>query len=624
MSDKPKKAGEKAVVVHIADEMMSSRRRVAADADPPPGQPLKGVPPGQWHDQADELGLPPDCPVKPLGYHGVRPRLYHFIDPNGSLQSRAQNEFGKTQIYALFQGRTNYLLWAWPRWKKDKSAPNGFSVDTFDANAAAAALMDACARAGSWDPTERVRGRGAWKLPGGGIAFHFGTFLLLNGRTCDPGEYDGYVYPELPAMQMKPWPVPVSDEESPARLLLPLLRSWQWERPDIDPVLLFGWMAAAMIGGALDVRPVGYISGDFATGKTTLQELIALTMGDLLLQSVNATEAGVAQTIQKDTLAVSIDEMEPASGGGRAKNLIELARQAYSGGVRLRGGADHKASEFRAQSAFIFSSINEPPLEPQDLSRMVFFRLRRLPEDAPRLKMDRAALHEAGRKMLRRLLEGYHMLPGMIAHWRELLADAGHTARGQDTFGTLLACAELAMGPLAAEELGVPFVDDVARWKEWLAADGLAENENRVENWRLCLEHLLGAQIDALRNGVRPTVASVLEETFLVEMSEQIGIGEARRLLAQAGVGLSKIKRGGGGDFEGWLVIPNRSPVLARVFAGTPWASGGWTTAIRQAERGKVWVSKVAAVGGITQRCTLVDLRAVIQPPPADDAKAAE
>ena len=54
--------------------------------------------------------------------------------------------------------------------------------------------------------------------------------------------------------------------------------------------------------------------------------------------------------------------------------MLKLMRIASSGGLMLRGGDRHNPVEFRARSCFLFSSINTPPLRPQDLSRMAILR----------------------------------------------------------------------------------------------------------------------------------------------------------------------------------------------------------------------------------------------------------
>jgi phage/plasmid-associated DNA primase len=55
-------------------------------------------------------------------------------------------------------------------------------------------------------------------------------------------------------------------------------------------VLLLGWIGAAFLGGALPWRPAGYLTGEAATGKSTLQALIKGLLGDSLVQAVDNSD----------------------------------------------------------------------------------------------------------------------------------------------------------------------------------------------------------------------------------------------------------------------------------------------------------------------------------------------
>jgi ABC-type lipoprotein export system ATPase subunit len=73
---------------------------------------------------------------------------------------------------------------------------------------------------------------------------------------------------------------------------------------------MFCWIAAALLGGALRIRPHGWIVGPSGAGKTTLQNFLQELMGDWGVFTEDATEAGVRQLLDQDTLAVMFDEIE--------------------------------------------------------------------------------------------------------------------------------------------------------------------------------------------------------------------------------------------------------------------------------------------------------------------------
>ncbi len=574
---------------------------VRLKASPDPHLPREGQDAGKW--QPGPLGLPTDCPVVPLGIAG---NTGWFIDAIGQVQALAP-PYGKGHLLGLFCGDANYLAWAWPRWSKTKG------IDGYAAEQVAAALIAACAAKGPWEAVEKVRGRGTWLGRDGGLVLHTGTQLIRAGRREPPGEIDGYVYPTRPPLPL-PWPEAVGDDHNPARLLKPLLAGWQWARPEVDPTLLVGWIAAAFLGGALNWRPTVYITGDKATGKSTLQALIKGLLGDYLVQAVDTTGAGIYQHIGNDSLPIAVDELEGEADVRKAKAVLKLARIAASGGLMLRGGDRHNPVEFRARSCFLFSSINTPPLEPQDLSRMAILRLGRLPAEQASPDLDAGALVVIGRCILRRLLEEWERFPDTLAAFRGELAAAGMDGRGQDTFGTLLACADLIEHRGWDEaRLTTPVDGDLVAWSRVMAAATMAEFEDAAENWRLALSHLLNVRVEAWRSGTRMTVGQVISDLWALK--DDMSLGHARIMLAQAGLGIVERERGRRGW---WLAVPNQNPLTRGLFEGSKWAgdigAGVWAGALRQSPRPQVHDVAKARVSGDVQASTLISLAGLYGP----------
>lgn len=587
----------------IADAKPLRARVLQVERDPMPSKPRhvdgQDLLPGQWADQADEFGLPPDCPVLPLGVNGD---TFYFLDTIGQLRGLVESKMGQGGITALFMGRANYLYWAWPRFKEGED----FKVTGWRAERAREVLMAACARKGPWDPVDKVRGRGAWRGNAGELILHCGDELWTGGKLIPMGEMGGYVYPARPPVP-QPFPKSLEKSPSPAIEILQLIRTWSWVRPDVDPVLLLGWIVAAMIAGALDWRPSCFLVGDKATGKSTLQKLIKQLLGDLLIQSVDTTGAGIYQQLGQDALPVSVDELESEADSRKQKAIIKLMRVSSSGGEMLRGGSDHVGARFKLNSAFIFSSINAPPLEPQDLSRMAVLRLLKLPAGQPEPHLDERRNADIGRRMMRRVADRWSELPGQLDAHFKVLAAAGHDGRGQRTFGTLLACAALVLGS-DAEALGLP-LEDLSRWGELMRADQLDELEDANENWRLCLDHILSSRPEVWRGGSHPAIGRVLEE-FLAD-PETMTVGTVRKLLGDAGLGLCRPRpTEARPDVNGfWLAIPNQSPRLREIFEGTKWAgepnAGVWAAALRQAPV-EYWLKdQPQRINGVLAKCTL-------------------
>ncbi len=569
---------------------------------PEPGQPLNGIEPGKWHHLADALGMPPDCPVLPLGT--VDGTLY-FLDQIGQIRALAE-PYGKGHILGLFMGEANYLGWAWPREGKR-------GADTFAAELAQPVLIQACGRKGIWDGAEKIRGRGAWRSLRNQLVIHTGDDLMLGARSLRVNELDGYVYPARPAIS-RPWHEGITAASSPIRLLMPLLQTWNWERPDIDPVLLLGWIGAAWLGRALDFRPAIFVTGDKATGKSTLQALLKALFGNALVQAADTSAAGIYQRIGQDCLPVAVDELESEADFRRQKAVLKLQRLAASGGLMLRGGDRHQGVEFQARSCFLFSSINTPPLEPQDLSRMAILRLRRLERGKPRPVIDPQTYGMAGAMIFRRMIDEWHRFEETLAAFQGELAAAGIDSRGQDTFGTLLACYDLILHDGWDEErLRHPTADgELVPWRELMKVDTMIEFEDAAENWRLCLDHMLSVPVEAWRNGTRRTVGQVLSE--YCDNSDEMSLTLARTLLSQAG--LTIVMRDE--DFrKPWLAVPNQNPLTRTLFANSKWAgdlgASVWAGALRQAPPELCQPGR-ARVNGVAGRATLISLSGLYGP----------
>jgi hypothetical protein len=577
---------------------------VLVPLDPLPGDENdQGIRPGEWTPQRN--GLPSDCPVHPLGVDGDN---FWFLDTIGQLRSIPSHRFSQNAVAALFMGRHHYLYWAWPRTTKDGA------VTSWRAEKARDDLMAACAIKGPWKDVEKVRWRGAWRGAKGQLILHTGTELYVYGKEIPTGELGRYVYPKRPPLP-KPWLTSIAEEGNPAKLIVPMFRRWNWARPDVDPVLLLGWLGSAFLGGALPWRPTVFITGDKATGKSTLQGVLKGMLGEWLVQAADTSAAGVYQRIGNDSVPVSVDELEAEADTRKVKAVMKLARLAASGALMLRGGAEHSGVEFQARSAFVFSSINAPPLEPQDLSRMALLRLNRLTQE--HVPLDRETLSDEhlgrlGEMVLRRLMDDWHRFEPTLAAYKAELAQAGHDGRGQDTFGTLLTCADLIIGQdFESPEINLPMGEDLTLWRERLKASEMAEFEDAVENWRLCLNHLLSVHVDAWRDGLKKTVG----EQLVAFQAGDASYGEARDKLGQAGLGVVKPTQRGDPH---WLAIPNQSPLTQRLFIGTKWGgemgAGVWASALRQGPRESMWTTGAPRVNGVKCRCTLISIDALYGP----------
>lgn len=574
--------------------------------DPLPEADRDGYQPGQWPG-APSQKLPPNCPVVPLGKNG---KASYLIDTLGQLTAVTASEWGNKQIIDLFALTPNFPLWAWPRRSEPKKGKPS-KINGLDGDNAVRCLVNACARRGLFEPADRVRGRGGWADGKGRFLWHSGDRLWTVDRgklaVSRPGELDGIFYPRRPAI-MRPWEEPVTEEDSPARRLLGDLRTWTFERPVLDPFLVLGGLGCALLGGALDWRPTLFVTGGAGAGKTTLQNLIAGVLDDALHSTADTTAAGIYQRVNQDSLPVAVDELEADASNVKQRRVLDLARIASSGQLLFRGGQDHTGVEFRARNVFIFSAINPPPLTTAEKSRIGMINLGKLDRTSARpVTIDGDV---DGRMVLRQLMDAWPAFTQRLDDWRTTLHGAGFDRRAQDTYGTLLAVAEILVGAEAMEDAGMPVTDE-ARLGEMVRQWTAAERAEQVDNWRDCMGVLLSSSIEAIKGGEKPTIGGTLEQ--FGDGPNMLDLKVARDRLQLAGLTI-KLKNNNDLDAGYWLMVPPRGEPLKKLFAGTVFGSGVWFGALKQAPADIVDKSlgnhAIVKINGDAHRCLAIDMQA--------------
>lgn len=543
--------------------------------------------------------LPPDCPVRPLGMEPGDTPAAVFLSGAGTIAKLSGQQMGQGNLDGLFAPHNE---WAWKTWPKVDKKGN---LTNLRAEMARVDLMAAAGKRGIWNEMERVRGAGAWRAEDGSLLLHLGDRVVCGERQHAWGEIDGYVYPAGPRMLGPHDQRQMDGVGGPAHELLGMLRTWHWKHPDVAPRLMLGWICAAMVGGALRWRPAVWPTGDRGTGKSSLIEMVKLVLGpNAAICTTNTTAAGIRQVVLDKSVPVLLDEMEASEDGGAAvQRVIELLRQASSGGIGLRGGADHKGAVFQIRSAMLAASIIVPPLRAQDRSRIAILELRPLAEDAQAPAMAPAALNMLGQRLLRRMRDGWPLLAERLETWRaELAHHAGLDARGQDQYGTLLACADVALhdAPPDPDTLA----DIVGRKCEKSGLVGLIGDlaSDDVEDWRRCIDHLLTSAAEVYRGGDRLTISTLVVQAA----GRQAGADEDQAQRALGTYGLRVLLERGG-----WhLAVANQHTQLAAVFARTLWsahagASGGWRQTLLRAPGAMVRATALRLAGQQTRVVTV-------------------
>jgi len=538
-------------------------------------------------------------------------------------------------------------------------------ITGWDKEGAGIKLMQACAYRGVWSAEGKVRGAGAHRDDDGGLILHCGDMIqiaetdrreLLAGsaRTwAHPGMVDGYVYPAA-ARTPRPAIAPVGPEV--ARMLLTVLKSWNWERPEIDPQLCLGWIISSLACGAFDWRAMIWLTGGKGTGKSTLWRLIQLLLGEGgLLHASEVTEAWIRQTLKMRTLPVALDEVEAEEDGRRMARIVGLARLASSGGKIGRGSADHEAQDFTMRSSFFFSSILHPPFSPQDKSRISVLDLRahdgeRIPAIDPEVLRDVAGrLHreprdflplikdggqpmltghamafwgEVGRMLRRRLVDEWPRLDQVIENYRVHLGRNGHDARGQDQHATLLAAADVALWDEDQDSEDMTY----AAWGKLLAVDKRASAED--DEPFLVVQKMATSALPG-RGGDEPETVGMWVTKVIKADEEDAFHARAQKRLEMAGMvvvaselvdeGAAGIKRKTRRFWGGPLpTAPNAPDIYVAVACAhqgiemllrdTRWQKGVWNQALGRIEGGLKRVK--VQIGGRPEWATLVPIAA--------------
>lgn len=509
----------------------------------------------------------PGSPVTALGIEGP---LCHYLDRNNQI--RTLKKHGLDEIRLLFGGRVDLLTAEYPRMSKgtDVTPP---VVIGWKQDEAAAAMVRACFDKGIWKAANRVRGLGAWLDDEGGVVLHCGREILYKGGWHAPGEIDGFVYP-LDAPTPHPLDKLEATDKMAAHELLATLNSWQWSRGDIDAYLLLGWLCSAMFGGALKWRPMVWMSGGAGTGKSELQKLIGLIFGkNNLLQPAGATEAAIRQYTGQSTIPVAIDELEPDASSGHVKNVIKLARLASSGGKVIKGGQDHKATEFMVRNSFLFSSVLISSMLDQDISRIAVLKLLALPDGAKPPDLTPAKWERLGQALRRMVLDNWGRYQATFDAYSAALASAGHNHRGRDQFGTLLTLADLVLYD------SVPDEARLGNWAKKLSHRMVQDQSEQQTDWQTCLRYLFDQEVKAFRGGNTLTVGTWIG--IAAGMDESEDIDKATKLLSSIGLRVLGRKE------TAQILVANRNDGLSKLFQGSSWfspdgGSGVWAQSIER------------------------------------------
>lgn len=578
-----------------------------APPDQPPTEALPPAEPGGPPSKARPRGeIWAGCPVRPLGKNGT---TCFYLDVHNQLIAVSKHD--AQAIMNLFGNQIAKLCYHFPQWNPGSDAkPPTRKLNRFDQTTAAMTMLAACSDKGIFDPENAVRGVGAWADDDGSLIYHMGNRVLIGGEDRAPDMHQGKIYP---AFAPVPAPLPADPKADPAAFLSEVLQTWQWARPEVDPMIALGLVGIQMFGGALDWRPTFWITGGPGSGKSALQKLMLHLHGGEkgLVQSTDPTARGIAAMLGQSTLPVALDELEPGDQGStKERDIIVTARVAASGGRWLRGSSDQKGATGQLRSTFLFSSILVPGvLKSQDLQRIILLTLNPFADTAKPPDLRAETWRKRGAQIKRQIIDRWPTWTARLDLWREALAAHGVHGRDGDNWATTMAMAQM----MQAEAL--PQADELAGWAKKLSRVVKAAQGEVSTDADEVLTHLLSQYFDPFRRGTQWTIAQWLMVAAAVPQApealvnacstgtQEVGmLSEVAARTANAHLAPLMLRIIRERDQDPRLFVGNKKvQPLLDLFKFTAWAGGTWSQSLSRVKDAEPSAS-VRTLAGLTSR----------------------
>lgn len=562
--------------------------------------------------------LGPNCKVRALGHSAG---AYYFSDPVGQLRVYDERKMSPAGMISLFLGDISWLEAACPT--GSKRDVKGTDRCSWHNPTAQKILITACRRAGFFDPAKQTRGPGIWPLGeitkgaanfqgAAQIVIHAGdkvgtvmfTKIADSDRVAASIDWEdagckigSFVY-SARAPRPQPAETPGTEEDA-AEAFAQFLR-WRLQHGETAAMLALGAVGVGLMPALLPIRPTAFIRGPSGCGKSALLYYMNALMMNTGVVSSNPTWAFFRDRFKEtgEACCMMVNEAEVQEDNSRLTSLVEMATFVYGRG---EGGYGRSGSgEVQVEGSFVFAAVEPPPVRAQDANRMAILWLDKLQVTAEQAEAFEEEIAETGARL------GPLIAARAIAHWprfraifnsfRKGLIDHGHTIRGANTLGTLLAMAHIIRFD------SDPVSDDIdARCAE-LDAKLLNSRDDVRTTEGSCLLRLNTFSVSPFKGGeTKPMGEYIRQALYAKDPTTALGV------LRRFGVSVVRRKDANGKQVR-WVAISNKHDGLELVFRGTNWAKGSWVGAIRMLEGAVVPKSGVWFAGS-QDRATLVPVK---------------
>jgi len=509
-----------------------------------------------------------------LGMSGNKFAVFSLL--NKQVQLLSPSDLKEMNLKALFGA-----LWCEQHYTEFDAKKEEF---VFNHKRLATDILTACQAAGPYSETAERR-VGVWKMSDGQLAVNGRQLWRADGTVLEHGIHEDRVYPVSGDVGFD-LSTPMATAEDVSKVLA-AFNSPQWIHPMAGEIVL-GFFGMSLVSTALRRRPHVLMTGPAACGKSTVLEYVRWLLGSLAFGCTGPqTMAAFYQSLAGTSKVVVNDEFEADPGRKACKDTFEVARMSYSlqegdEGI-VRGTVTGKSKSYRFYSPFIAAGISPGKMEPADLTRWVILEAKGTPQGE---RLTEAEARDIGPKLARLYLSRWNVFQASEDVVRQCILASGGDGRMADTVGTLLASYWAFVSATPATEEDAKFLVSMLGIEERIAV-------HQVSDELQCLEALTSR---VLPFKVVDGAALVTRHLSIAQAIETVckdptGQPEVVLRLAQMGLRVAFAK-------GRWSLYVANSPMhqqLRKLFAGTKWATGGWSVVLRRLPGGEESTQRIGA-----------------------------
>ena len=511
-----------------------------------------------------------------------------FSLPNKQVQFLSPSDLKEMNLKALFGA-----LWCELHYNEFDAKKEEV---VFNHKRLATDILSACQAAGPYSETAERR-VGVWKMSDGQLVVNGRQLWRADGSVLEHGIHEGRVYPVSGDVGFD-LSTPMATRED-VNQVLAAFNSPQWIHPMAGEIVL-GFFGMSLVSTALRRRPHVLMTGPAACGKSTVLEYVRWLLGSLAYGCTGPqTMAAFYQSLAGTSKVVVNDEFEADPGKKGCKDTFEVARMSYSlqegdEGI-VRGTVTGKSKSYRFYSPFIAAGISPGKMEPAGLTRWVILETKGKPQGD---KLTEAQAREFGPRLARLFISRWNVFQASEDVVRHCILSLGGDGRMADTVGTLLASYWAFVSESPATEEDAKFLVSMLGIEERIAV-------HQVSDELQCLEALTSRVLPFKVVDGAALVTRHLSIAQAIEMvcKDPTGQPELVMRLAQMGLRVALAK----GKWSLYVVNSPMHQELRKLFAGTKWATGGWSLVLRRLPGGEESTQRIGAGLGAA-KVTVVDV----------------